>query len=110
MSLGFLSESHVTQGQSSGLASGVLNGCSALPLLSCTTFAKMISLLRALVSSTAKQSRYLFLSLEQMFEGSNITKIEKHGDGRELGCDVGKHGWDGGSFLRSRESATAFSA
>lgn len=71
-------------------------------------FAKMISLLRASVSSTAKQSRYHFLSLEQMFEGSSITKVKKHGDGRELGCDVGKHGWDGGSFLRSRSLPQSF--
>lgn len=70
--------------------------------------AKMISLLRASVSSTAKQSGYLFLSLEQMFEGSNIAKVEKHRDGRKLGCDVGAYGWDGGSFLRSRSLPQSF--
>ena len=70
----------------------------------------MISLLRASVSLTAKQSGYLFLSLEQMFQVSTIIKVEKDGDGKKLGCDMGKHAWDCGSFLRSRWFAIGYSA
>lgn len=77
MSLGFLSESSIMQGQSSVEESGVLNCCLALPLLNWAAFRKGADFSGPQFPLTVKQKGHLFLFLEQMFEFSKSQKLKK---------------------------------